>query len=337
MSLPRQKDIYLPLLLELERRGGSVRPDQSLYDAVAKHFADLSAADKQLTNDKGQNVWGHAVDWARYRLSNDTGEMSGHTRGIWEISQTGRQSVRAQLQRMGLPLDETESFLKSGATLQQRFGEVWSPERRSRRSPRVAADDGRPENGHQQEHSPTTPAVPAVAEISNALSYGPVPAVPQGPQRLDTDPIRARLLGRVSALTPGDFERLVGVLRMDQVRVTGRSQDGGIDGMAEMPLLGVRIAFQAKRWQQAVGSDPVRSLVGSVHLNRFDRGVLITTSTFTPGAREEADKPESKVSLIDGQRLAGLLIEKRLGITEVPVVRQELDEHFFEDLKRHSA
>ncbi len=334
MALPRQQDIYLPLLLELDRRGGSVRPDQSLYDAAAKHFADLSAADKQLTMDNGQNVWTNAVGWARYQLTK-IGEMGGHTRGVWEISQTGSQSLRALLQRMGLPPDETESFLKSGATLQQRFGEGWSPEPRGRRSPRVAAADGRPENGHQLEPSPTAPAV---AETSNALSYGPVPAVPQGQ---DTDPIRARLLGSVSALAPGDFERLVGVplksLGMEQVQVTGRSHDGGIDGMAQMPLLGVRIAFQAKRWQQAVGSDPVRSLIGSVHLNRYDRGVLITTSTFTPGAREEADKPESKVSLIDGQRLADLLIEKCLGITEVPLVRQELDEHFFEDLKRHSA
>ena len=136
------------------------------------------------------------------------------------------------------------------------------------------------------------------------------------------------------------FEKLMGKLLasmgMSDVHITVRTHDGGIDGEAEMPVMGIKIAFQAKRWQPAnpVGADPVRNLMGSVVGNKYDRGIFITTSRFTAGAREEAEKPDSKVVLIDGDRLVNLMREKGLGITKVPVVREELDEEFFRNLNR---
>ena len=134
-------------------------------------------------------------------------------------------------------------------------------------------------------------------------------------------------------LEPNHFEKLIGELLqsmgMSEAEITGRVGDGGIDGTAEMPVMGVRIAFQANRWQpsNSVGANPVRGLIGSVAVNRFDRGVFITTSAFTAGAREEADKPDSKVILIDGDRLVDLMVNRGLGVKKVPVVKEELD-HF---------
>lgn len=103
-----------------------------------------------------------------------------------------------------------------------------------------------------------------------------------------------------------------------------------------MLITGIRMAFQAKRWQPAtsVGADFVRSFIGAVAVNKYDRGLFITTSSFTPGAKEEAEKPDSRVVLIDGDKLVDLMLERGLGIRKVPVIREELDEGFFSNLTR---
>jgi restriction system protein len=120
-----------------------------------------------------------------------------------------------------------------------------------------------------------------------------------------------------------------------EVSVTGRSHDGGIDGIVEIPLLGIKVAVQAKRWaNQMVGVDLVQRLMGSVQSGRCDRGVFVTTTGFTAGAREVAEDGANRVALIDGEALVKLLVDKGVGIKEKPVVTQELGEDFFQSLRR---
>jgi len=151
--------------------------------------------------------------------------------------------------------------------------------------------------------------------------------------------VRGVLLERVLRLTPPEFEKLVGAFLQakgfSNVRVTGKSGDDGIDGECEMPFIKVKVAFQAKRYTtgNSVGIDPVQRLQGSMGRN-FDRGIFITTSSFTSPARGWVEETHAPIALIDGDELVGQMVELGLGIKTVPVVRQELDQGFFTSLEK---
>ncbi len=139
-------------------------------------------------------------------------------------------------------------------------------------------------------------------------------------------------------LTPSDFEALVGEFfrakGLENVTVTGRTNDGGIDGQCEIPFISVKVAFQAKRYaaSNSVGIEPVQRLSGSM-TGRFDRGVLVTTSSYTPAAKGWVEERQAPITLIDGSDLVEEMIRLSLGVKVVPVVTQEVDEDFFGDLE----
>ena len=122
-------------------------------------------------------------------------------------------------------------------------------------------------------------------------------------------------------MDPSAFERLVQrVLRESgfiQVEVTGRSGDGGIDGRGIMRLGGLlsfHVIFQCKRWQSSVGSSQVRDFRGAM-VGRADKGLLITTGTFTQDAIREATRDGAPaIDLIDGDQLLEKLKELGLGV-----------------------
>lgn len=137
------------------------------------------------------------------------------------------------------------------------------------------------------------------------------------------------------------FERLIQrVLRESgfvQVEVTGRSGDGGIDGKGIIrlgSLLGFKVFFQAKRYKGSVGPDKVRDFRGAM-VGRADKGLLVTTGTFTKEATKEASRDGAPpIDLIDGESLANLLKKLSLGVkTEVIEVEQVIvDADWFKDM-----
>lgn len=171
----------------------------------------------------------------------------------------------------------------------------------------------------------------------------PKVVVPEIPAELIAQSIEQQLQAKLLTLDPPSFERVVGrvlqALGVTEVRITGRTSDGGIDGEGTIPVLSMKVAFQAKRYgpENSVGIEPVQRLIGTVAGRKYDRGVFVTTSSFTPGAREEAARPDSKIVLIDGKALVTLMVEKGRGIIRVPVVRVELDEDFFGGLSAPRA
>ena len=162
----------------------------------------------------------------------------------------------------------------------------------------------------------------------------PPPKPELTPSKPDDD-VRLRLRDRLLRLNPEQFENVLGkilnFLGIGQVRVTGRTADGGIDIEGMIPIVNLRVAVQAKRYAlgNSVGIDPVQRLIGSVTAEGYDRGLFITTSTFTAGARETAGKPGSRIILVDGERLVDIMMEKGLGVKQIPIVRQDVDEGFF--------
>ncbi len=143
------------------------------------------------------------------------------------------------------------------------------------------------------------------------------------------------LLAVLQTMPPDGFERLCQRLLRESgfisVDVTGKSGDGGIDGIGvlRMILVSFHVLFQCKRWKGSVGSSVIRDFRGAM-VGRADKGLVITTGTFTSEAAKEARRDGAPaIDLIDGEALCGLLKTLKLGVSVRLVEQVEIDEAFF--------
>lgn len=150
---------------------------------------------------------------------------------------------------------------------------------------------------------------------------------------------REHLQATLLALPADRFERLCQRMLREsgfvQVEVTGRSGDGGIDGTGRVTvggLLSFPILFQCKRYQGSVGSNTIRDFRGAM-VGRTDRGLVITTGTFTRDARHEATRDGAPpIDLVDGDQLLDKLKELRLGVRVQLVEDISVDTNWFEEI-----
>jgi restriction system protein len=150
------------------------------------------------------------------------------------------------------------------------------------------------------------------------------------------------VLANVKQCDPQFFESLVvklllrmgyGGSREEAGQTVGRSGDGGIDGIINEDRLGLdAIYLQAKRWEGVVGRPEIMKFVGALAGQRANKGVFITTSWFTQEAKDYASTSQYKVVLIDGARLADLMIEHDLGVSVAATYQlKRIDSDFFAD------
>ncbi len=140
-------------------------------------------------------------------------------------------------------------------------------------------------------------------------------------------------------LDPAAFERLVQRLLREsgfvQVEVTGRTGDGGIDGKGIARIHGFmsfHVFFQCKRYQGSVSAGSIRDFRGAM-VGRADKGLFITTGTFTPAAVKEATRDGAPpIDLVNGDDLAEKLKELGLGIKKELVEHATVDESWFESV-----
>ncbi len=153
--------------------------------------------------------------------------------------------------------------------------------------------------------------------------------------------IEHELLERLRSGTPTFFERAVldvltgmgyGGSREQAQRHLGRPGDEGLDGVIDEDPLGLeKVYVQAKRYADPVGQEKVRSFAGSLDGAHARKGVLITTSTFSPDARRWVEKIEKHVVLIDGAQLARYMVDYEIGVQRKAEYRlYRLDDDFFE-------
>jgi restriction system protein len=151
---------------------------------------------------------------------------------------------------------------------------------------------------------------------------------------------KEQLLEALLAMPPDQFERLARRLLREagfvSATVTGKSGDGGIDGIGvyRLSLVSFPVFFQCKRYKGSVGAGAVRDFRGAMS-GRGDKGLLITTGNFTGAAKQEATRDGAPpVDLIDGERLCDLLKEYELGVrcTIRQVEEIEVVPQFFADL-----
>ena len=139
----------------------------------------------------------------------------------------------------------------------------------------------------------------------------------------ELEPWRTSLAEILHSMNPYAFERLAMLLLREcgfsQVRVTKKSGDGGIDGTGKLRINGIfsfNVAFQCKRYTGSVSAGDIRDFRGSLTTD-IEKGVFITTGTFTRAAREEASNAgKQQIDLVDGEEFIDKLIEYRLGVTE---------------------
>ncbi|MDZ4180934.1 MAG: restriction endonuclease [Coriobacteriia bacterium] len=147
---------------------------------------------------------------------------------------------------------------------------------------------------------------------------------------------RALVIQALRNLTPAGFEafsqRLLRESGFQDVKVTGRSGDGGIDGIGILevnPLVSFKVLFQCKRYAGTVTPSQVRDFRGAM-MGRADKGIILTTGSFTSEARKEGVRDGvPPIELVDGEKLVNMLEELELGL--VPVRAYRIDDSFFDD------
>lgn len=150
------------------------------------------------------------------------------------------------------------------------------------------------------------------------------------------------LIAKVKSASPAFFERLVvellvsmgyGGSRKDAGQTLGKSGDGGIDGVIKEDRLGLDVIYlQAKRWEGTVGRPEVQKFAGALQGQRAKKGIFLTTSSFSAEAIQYASVIDSRIVLIDGETLAGLMIDAGVGVSKVATYEvKRLDSDYFEE------
>lgn len=308
MPMPLQRSIEIYLLHEIEERGGSVPArHHDIYDAVARHFPLLTHDDRNLVNvGTGENKWRNRVDWVRHSLVRK-GELDGSQRGIWRLAQKGRDRLQNE----------------------------WPPGEQPRYTKRLYTDRPRTKRSGD----------PGIAVAPGERVETPPPPVPQplpqpepeAPLRTARTSIRDEIVAKLNGMDDRQFEEFVGrvleELGYAEVDVVGRPGDGGADvrcvlrgPFVEPPLT---VVCQVKRHATNIGPSVVGDLRGR-WAHRADRLILVNLAGFTQGAREAATEPGAKeISLVAGEDLADLMIQRGIGVNREPVVVEKLDEAFF--------
>jgi restriction system protein len=156
------------------------------------------------------------------------------------------------------------------------------------------------------------------------------------------DTLITDLLAKLANTDPFRFEQVVldllvamgyGGSRKEAAEVTQKTGDEGIDGVINEDRLGLDVIYvQAKRWKANVGRPEIQSFVGALAGKKANKGIFITTSGFHDNASEYAAGLHNKVILIDGRRLAELMIEHGIGVSEEHAYSvKKIDSDYFDE------
>jgi len=152
--------------------------------------------------------------------------------------------------------------------------------------------------------------------------------------------VRGDLLKYLLEMPPQKFEELIRSLLeemgFDEAETTSYSNDKGVDVRGVLrtnPLSTVKVAIQAKRWKNNVGSSVVRDLRGSLKVADAEQGLIITPSDFTPDAKLEAQaEGKTPITLINGSELVDLLIQYQVGIKQEQVIVPSIDTEYWTEI-----
>lgn len=305
MANPNLDEIRYPVLRLLAERGALTKVGE-VFELLAPEF-QLSDEDLQEMLPSGtQRTWNNRVNWSCYDLYK-AGLLDRPKKGYYQINETGKKLLP------NAPLLLTRKYLSE-----------YSPEFKEFVTPK-------PGGGGTGPVVPLPDLETGTPEERIDLAMGSIEAS-----------LKSELLDQLLKVDPYRFEQVVidllfamgyGGSREEAARVTKRSGDEGIDGVINEDRLGLDVIYvQAKRWKNTVGSPDVQGFVGALAGRQAHKGVFITTSGFTQGAVQFAKNIAQKVILVDGPRLAELMIEHGVGVTTIRTIAiKRLDSDYFEE------
>jgi restriction system protein len=284
MAIPDYQSIMLPLLeLAGDRSEHSLR---EAIEALADQFDLTDEERRELLPSGRQATFDNRVGWARTYMKK-AGLLRSPKRGHFQITERGLEVLGEN------PTEISAAFLR-------RFPEF------------VEFQTGKPKD------DATAP--------ERDETQTPEEEIEAAYQRVRQD-LASELLQSVKDTSPAFFERLVidllvkmgyGGTRKDAGQAIGRRGDEGIDGIINQDRLGLDVVYiQAKKWDNTVSRPEIQKFAGALQGQRARRGVFITTSNFSQGARDYVSLIDSKIVLINGETLAQLMIDFDIGVTGV--------------------
>jgi len=298
MAIPDYQTIMLPLLKFAG--DGQEHSLRETIDFLAHEFNLSDEERKKLLPSGSQATFDNRVGWARTYMKK-AGLLESTRRGYFCITEQGKGVLAQNPQKINV------KFLKQFPE----FVEFQKPKKKGEIDPPPV--DITPEESLEA----------AYQELQHGLS--------------------SELLQTVKQCPPDFFERLVvdvliqmgyGGSRKEAGQAVGKTSDGGIDGIIKEDKLGLDIIYiQAKRWEGTVGRPEIQKFAGALQGQRARKGIFITTSSFTKNAREYIENIGTKIILIDGQRLAELMIAYNVGAntTAIYEVKKIDSDYFIED------
>lgn len=300
MAVPDFQSVMRPVLATVQN--GIPMPLNEVREQVAEQFQLTEDERKERLPSGHQTVINNRVGWARTYL-NKAGLLCIPTKGMVQITPRGIAALANGPERI------TVRWLKQF-----------------------------PEFADFHTAKPRELDVPALLDVEVAETT-PDEQLADAHQAL-VQSLADELLVQVRAATPSFFEQLVvdlmiamgyGGSRKEAGNATQATNDDGIDGTIKEDKLGLDVIYlQAKRWTNTVHRPEIDKFIGALTRQRARKGVFITTSEFSEGARTAALGLDIKVVLIDGVELARLMVENNLGVSIKQVYEvKQLDSDYF--------
>ncbi len=308
MAIPGYQDFMLPLLVLAS--DGKEHTTADTLDALSRKFGLSDAEQDMLLPSGTQTMLYNRVTWALTYLSKSLLlERSG--RGKFKIAARGIETLKKNPTRID------NKYLEQFAEYQQ------FKTKKLKDTGTSGKPSGQPLVDPDIELTPEEQLEEAYQELRETLADD--------------------LLRRVRAGSPKFFEHLVfrlllaigyGKGQIERAKVTGRSGDEGIDCVIPQDRLELdMVSVQAKRHENAVGPGDIDKFVGSLMRKKANKGVFITSGTFTDGAERAGKEAAVKLRLIGGDELAELMIDYNVGVSAAELyVVKKVDTDFFEGL-----
>ncbi len=287
MSIPDYQSIMLPLLRY--SGDGQEHSFRECIEALAGHFKLTHEEKKELLPSGKQAIFDNRVGWAKTYLKK-AGLLVNTRRGYLKITQQGQNILK------------DNSIQEINVEFLQRFPEFVDFKNNSLSSDCNQQLDEIEENKTQEEQ---------LQKIYLRI----------------TEELKKELLQTIKHYSPDFFEKLVidlligmgyGGSRKEAGEAVGQVNDGGIDGIIKEDRLGLDIIYiQAKRSDNTIGRPEIQKFVGALLGKQAKKGIFITTSNFSKQAVEYTTMIDSKIILIDGEKLSELLIDYNVGVSMV--------------------
>ena len=304
MPIPKYDEIMLPSLKVLS--DGQAHTKRELTEKMADHFGLTPEEREQMLPSTRATYIKHRTGWAAFGLRK-AGLATNPVEGTFLATNPSGRLTRSVLMQF-------EPFRQFTAELKERAA---AAAKTSGALPQVA-----PDRASDDHITPEERIEAAFAELRDTLI---------------TD-----LRTKLASLDPFRFEQVVldllvamgyGGSRKEAAEVTQKTGDEGIDGVINENRLGLDVIYiQAKRWKHNVGRPEIQSFVGALAGKKASKGIFITTSSFHDNATDYAAGLHNKVILVDGQRLAELMIEHGIGVAEKHAYSvKKIDSDYFDE------